>query len=73
MFDALLALGSEPLEIQFDGLLENIGHLSASAQSKGFNHLKEYAVKLFLYESLVESRDLAGYLNYFVEKDIKLN
>jgi hypothetical protein len=73
MFDGLLGLGSEPLEVQFDGLLENIGHLSASAQSKGFKHFKEYATKLCIYYAASDSERICQYLKYFEKKGCALN
>lgn len=55
--NATLALGSEPLGVTFDAVIENVGHLNLTAESLGFVHFKELLIKLLIFK-VVDSYDL---------------
>ena len=67
-FDALLAIGTEPVDLTLDVFLENIGHMNIAAESRGFIHFKEIFVKVFVAK-LTESNGFYQWLNYFKNED----
>lgn len=50
MLNGALALGSEPLGVTFDAVIENVGHLNLTAESLGFVHFKELFIKLYIFK-----------------------
>lgn len=67
--NAALALGSEPLGMTFDAVIENVGHLNLTAESLGFVHFKELIVKMYL-RNQVTSYDFFKVLRWANEKGI---
>ena len=69
MLNALQALGNEPFQVQFDGVLENIGTLNLSAECQGLMNFKETCIK-FGFAKVCTTYEFKEFLEYFKDKGI---
>jgi hypothetical protein len=79
--EAALAVGSEPLGVTFDAVIENVGHVNVTAESLGFVNFKELIMKLLIFKlstgyelnSLLQWIDSKGALNEAGKKFLSFN